>query len=276
VNVADGSHHRCSSFIPECAWTSQGHQFKTDLKILPLGAFDLIFGIDWLEQHNPNIDWVNKTISIDTPDGFIQLQGHRSNQTQCSAISAAELSSVCRQGSVAHLVHIYSLEDTVCVEEIIADEIQAIIGQFDDVFAEPTTLPPRRMCDHRIPLIPGAQPVSIRAYRHKTELKSEIERQVAELLESGIIQRSTSHFSSPAILVKKKDGTWRQCVDYRALNSMTVISNFLVPIIDELLDELAGARWFSKMDLRAGYHQIRLAPGEEFKTAFQTHSGHWE
>jgi hypothetical protein len=83
--------------------------------------------------------------------------------------------------------------------------------------------------------------VNLRAYRHKPELKSEIERQVAELLEFGVIQRSTSHFSSPAILVKKKDDTWRLCVDYRALNSMTVVSKYPVPIIDELLDELAGA-----------------------------------
>jgi hypothetical protein len=83
-----------------------------------------------------------------------------------------------------------------------------------------------------------------------------------------VIQRSTNHFSSPAILVKKKDDTWRLCVDYRALNSMTVVSKYPVPIIDELLDELAGATWFSKMDLHTGYHQIRLAPGEEYKTAF--------
>ena len=102
--------------------------------------------------------------------------------------------------------------------------------------------------------MPGAQPVSIRAYRHKPELKSEIERQVAELLDSGVIQRSTSHFSSPAILVKKKDDTWHLCIDYRTPNSMTVVSKYPVPIIDELLDELARGIWFSKLDLRAGYH----------------------
>ena len=122
----------------------------------------------------------------------------------------------------------------------------------------------------------GAQPVNSRPYRHKPELKTEIERQVNELLDSGVIQKSTSNFASPAILVKKKDGTWRLCIDYRGLNSMTVVSKYPVPVIDELLDELSGSVWFSKLDLRAGYHQIRLAPGEEEKTAFQTHSGHWE
>jgi hypothetical protein len=174
------------------------------------------------------------------------------------------------------LIHLYSLDGQVHLKEIVPEEIQNILTQFPDVFATPTTLPPQRACDHNIPLILGAQPVNMRPYRHKPELKTEIEHHVTELLESGIIQHSTSQFSSPAILVKKKDGTWRLCVDYRALNLMTVVSKYPVPIIDELLDELVGAKWFSKMDLRAGYHQIRLKEGEEYKTAFQTHSGHWE
>jgi hypothetical protein len=171
---------------------------------------------------------------------------------------------------------VYAPDGQVITEEVTPTEIQQLIDQFGDVFAEPNSLPPRRSCDHSIPLMPGAQPVNMRAYRHKPELKSEIEHQVQELHQSGVIQKSTSHFSSPTILVKKKDGTWRLCVDYRALNSMTIVSKYPVPIIDELLDELTGARWFSKLDLRAGYHQIRLAEGEEHKTTFQTHSGHWE
>lgn len=232
--------------------------------------------MDWLEEHNPNIDWVQKTLQIQSDQGLLLLQGHKATHLQCSTISTTELNSMCKQNSVANLIHIYALDGTVHTNEITPDELQPLLSQFADVFDTPTELPPRRDCDHRIPLMPGAQPVNQRAYRHKPELKTEIERQVTELLESGIIQRSTSQFSLPAILVKKKDGTWRLCVDYRRLNSMTVISKYLVPIIDELLDELAGARWFSKLDLRAGYHQIRLAPGEEFKTAFQTHSGHWE
>jgi hypothetical protein len=276
VNVADGTQHNCSSYIPHCPWSVGKHQFYTDLKILPLGSFNAILGMDWLEEHNPDIDWVKKTLHIHQPQGTIQLQGHKQDVIQCSAISVSELSNICRQGSAAHLIHLYSLDGQVHMEELVPDKIQNILTQFPDVFATPTTLPPQHACDHNIPLILGAQPVNMRPYRHKPELKTEIEHQVTELLESGIIQHNTNQFSSPAILVKKKDGTWRLCVDYRALNSMTVVSKYPVPIIDELLDELVGAKWFSKMDLRAGYHQIRLKEGEEYKTAFQTHSGHWE
>ena len=125
-------------------------------------------------------------------------------------------------------------------------------------------------------MLPGAQPVHIRPYRYAPALKTEIEQQVKEMLSSGIIKSSQSEFSSPVILVKKKDNTYRFCVDYRHLNALTVKTRFPVPIIDELLDELHGAAWFSTLDLRAGFHQIRMAPQDQHKTAFQTHHGQFE
>jgi hypothetical protein len=131
-------------------------------------------------------------------------------------------------------------------------------------------------CDHTIPLVSGATPVNIRAYHYPPGLKDEIERQVNIMLDQGLIQPSKSPFSSPMLLVHKKDGSWRFCVDYRYLNAMTVKFVYMIPIFDQLVDELGVAKWFSVLDLHSEYHQIRLQPGEEYKTAFSTHAGHFK
>lgn len=136
-------------------------------------------------------------------------------------------------------------------------------------------MPLTRFCDHVIPLIPGT-PINVQPYRYPSVIKNEIERQMAEMLKSGLIQHSVSPFSSSVPLVKKKDQTWRFCVDFKHLNAITIKCEYPVPIIDELLDELAHASWFTCLDLIVGYHQVNLKLEEEFKTTFQTHSGHYE
>lgn len=155
-------------------------------------------------------------------------------------------------------------------------EISQLLQHFQSVFEPPAGYPPPRNCEHDIPLLLSATPVSVRPYRYPPAVKNEIEGQITAMLNSGIIQHSQSPFSSSVLLVKKKDGTFRFCVDFRQLNAITVKTKYPVPVIEELLDELHGASWFTSLDLAAGYHQIRLKPGEEVKTAFQTHTRHYE
>jgi hypothetical protein len=144
VKVADGTQHHCSEYIPQCPWSVQEHQFTTDMKILALGSFDAILGMDWLERHNPDIDWVKKTLKIKQPKGDILLQGHRSCDTHCIAISASELAGICRQGSASHLIQVYALDGEIHTAELTPHEVQTILDQFPKVFATPVGLPPTR------------------------------------------------------------------------------------------------------------------------------------
>lgn len=251
VKIANGDIMCCTHHILACQWNSAGYSFSCQLKLLPLGSYDGILGVDWLMSHSPmQVHWRQKWMQFQYQGSLITLQGD-----VCSAFAYT-------------CVELSLLSDVPIVACPNPPEIQSLLEQFADVFATLSGLPPRRHYDHSIPLVPSAQPFSMRPYRLPPELKSEVEKQIAEMLASGVIQRSNSAFSSPIIVVKKDDLSWRIVVDYRQLNALAIKGKYPLPIIDELLDELAGAFWFSK--------QIRLAPGEEFKTAFQTHEGHYE
>lgn len=131
-----------------------------------------------------------------------------------------------------------------------------MLSEYKKVFAERMGLPPKRAFDHPINLKEGTAPLSVQPYRYPYYQKTKIEKIVQDLLAYGVLRPSQSPFSSPVLLVKKTDGSWKMCIEYHALNEETIKDKFLIPIIDELFNELFGIRVFSKLDLRSGYHYI--------------------
>ena len=149
--------------------------------------------------------------------------------------------------------------------------------EFLDVFTDKIFgMPPQREIDFTIDLVPGTGPISKAPYRMAPKEMEELKSQLEELLDKGYIRPSVSPWGAPVLFVRKKDGSLRLCIDYRELNKVTVKNKYPLPRIDDLFDQLRGAGIFSKIDLRSGYHQLRIAEGDIHKTAFRTRYGHYE
>ncbi|XP_062088454.1 uncharacterized protein LOC133795014 [Humulus lupulus] len=252
----------------------QGLEIIEDFLPLQLGSTDVILGVQWLQTLGETTHhWRNHTMKLRIQDQPVVLHGDPLLHKTCISLKQmVRLLQRERQGVWVEL----GCTSVIPGLAAYSDEIQQLLQRYKHVFDTPTSLPPPRRHDHAIVLQPGTTPVSIRPYRYPHGIKDEVEKIVQEMLKSGVIQPSNSPYSSPILLVRKKDGGWRFCVDYRALNRATVPDKFPIPVIDELIDELHGAHVFSKLDLRSGYHQIRVRPEDIHKTAFRTHEGHYE
>nr|XP_017233486.1 PREDICTED: uncharacterized protein LOC108207560 [Daucus carota subsp. sativus] len=290
VMVANGnqlvSHYECQGF----SWNIGKHKFQTPVKTLPMGSYDLVLGVDWLGSLGPvTFDFKRLEMKFQKGEEIIVLQGNQgSDKPRLHQMTADQFVKSCERQEhgllfILDVVHqpagsLLSLqsEEGNNKSEGNKEQLHHLLQEYSDIFKAPEGLPPERQIEHSIDLKEGSQPFSIRPYRNSYNQKNEIEKLVAEMLESGIIRPSSSPFASPILLVKKKDGSWRFCIDYRKLNSMTIKNKFPIPLIEKLLDELHGAKYFTKLDLRAGYHQVRMKERDVEKTAFRTHLGHYE
>ncbi|XP_021307871.1 uncharacterized protein LOC110432212 [Sorghum bicolor] len=257
VVVANSDRVECRGLARGVPLQIGAESFRVDMYSIPVHGCDIVLGIAWLRTLGPILcDFEQRRMAF-------HLKGRR---VVWAGVAASGTSP--RPSSDPLLAN--NLFTDLGSEQ---DLLERFLATYDDVFAAPTGLPPARACDHRIHLKTATELVAVRPYRYPQLQKDELETQCDAMLQQGIIRPSTSPFSAPVLLVKKQDSSWRFCVDYRALNAATVKDKFPIPVVEELLDELNGARFFSKLDLRSGYHQVRVHPDDVAKTAFRTHHG---
>ena len=287
IKAANGGKMLCSSICKNFSWKMQGIYFVTDVFLMDLDACDMVLGVQWLATLGDIVcNYKSMWMSFDWQEQRVTLKGNEPVRLQ--SVQYRQLSGLLGSNSGIAGISLCSL---LLVQEIEGEKallmgknlneeekeaLQNLIRLYQDVFIPLTGLPPNRPEDHTIPLKEGAQPVNLRPYRYSNLQKDMVEGMISEMISAGTVQPSHSPFASPVVLVKKKDLTWRLCVDYRALNKLTIKNKFPIPLIEELLEELTGAAVFSKIDLRSSYHQIRMSSKDIHKTAFRTHNGHYE
>ncbi|KAL4284928.1 hypothetical protein GQ457_16G014540 [Hibiscus cannabinus] len=274
VVVGSGDRLLCTGVVRQLPLVIQEHTLYTDFYVLPLQGWDLVLGVSWLATLGPVVtNYATSRFEFQSKGTNIVWQGN--TVPVAHPVQFNSLRRLCHTHAIDECFHLELMSPNATPLTVVP-AMQQILDEFADVFAKPHGLPPSRSIDHAVTLFPQSSPVKVRPYRYPHFQKQEIEKLVADMLREGIIQPSNSPYSSPVLLVRKKDGTWRFCVDYRALNAITIRDQFPIPSIDELFDELHGAVFFSKLDLLAGYHQIRVKQTDVEKTAFRTHDGHYE
>lgn len=303
VTLADGRECSVNRVVKSIDITIGEYVDKMDIKVLDLAAYDVILGMPWLEKYNPSIDYRFKRVTMyangtvthlrsptttnnKTPSFYahshVSKRLQKGSQASTSAaklfcISAKQLRKQHSKIDSAFIAVITSKDGVMSISDHSNDK-HPLLQKYSDVFPAdlPVGLPPQRSIDHKIEVLPGSEPPSRATYKMSATELDELKKIIHELLEHGFIQPSLSPYGAPVLFVKKKDGSIRMCVDYRALNKITVKNKYPLPRIDELLDRLKGAKYFSKIDLRSGYHQVRIEESDVPKTAFRTRYGHFE
>nr|GEX53507.1 putative reverse transcriptase domain-containing protein [Tanacetum cinerariifolium] len=253
VEVADGKIVGIDTIIRGCTINFLNHPFNIDLMPVELGSFDVIIGMDWLRRCHAVIVYDEKLVQIPYGNETLIFHGNESNDERKSRLTEEDKS----EGK--------QLKDV------------PIVRGFLEVFPKDLPdLPPAQPVVFQIDLIPGAAPVARAPYRLAPSEMKELSKQLQELFDKGFIRPSSSPWGALVLFDKKKDGSFRMCIDYRELNKLTVKNRYLLPRIDDLFDQLQGSSIYSKIDLRSGYHQLRVREQDIPKTAFRTRYGHYK
>ncbi|KAL5548506.1 hypothetical protein UlMin_003737 [Ulmus minor] len=250
-----------------------GRELSVNLIILDMRDYDVILGMDFLAKYEATINCKARSVNF-RPQGDDQFEFvGKKNKDQKVFISAMKARKLLINGCNGFLA---SVIDTTKKEKVELEDVP-MVNEFEEVFPEELPgIPPDRKVTFEIELVPGTWPISKAPYRMAPMELKELQTQLQELLDKGFIRPSHSPWGAPVLFVKKKDGMLRMCIDYRELNKVTVKNKYPLPRIDDLFDQLKGAAVFSKIDLRSGYHQLKIKEDDIPKTAFRTRYGHYE
>ncbi|CAH9096140.1 unnamed protein product, partial [Cuscuta europaea] len=243
-----------------------------DLVQFDLEDIDVVLGMDWLGRYKAKILCGEQKVIMKSPGGKRVSFKATTDKPGVKLMTIQQMKRYVRKGCEAYLCMVKDLNaEDKAIEQI------PVVNEFLDVFPDEIPgMPPEREIEFSIELMPGTTPISKAPYRMAPKEMQELKEQLEELLEKGYIKPSVSPWGAPVLFVKKKDGSLRLCIDYRELNRVTVKNKYPLPRIDDLFDQLKGAGVFSKIDLRSGYHQVRIAEKDIPKTAFRTRYGHYE
>jgi hypothetical protein len=272
VRLGDGSTRQATGTAINVPTVYPYHTEHLNYVVMRLGKYDAVLGMSWLRSRKPHIDWEEGTIDLSKGQSCTVANPET---TACSLMSLEEARDELEDGDFAFLAIVSEEPDEQGDPD---NRYKHLIGEYKDTMPDelPKGLPPSRGADMKIRLLPLKQPPFRPTYRLARKELEELKRQLDDMLSKGFIRPSTSPYGAPVLFVRKKEGDLRMCVDYRMLNDITIKDRYALPRIDELFDQLSGAKVFSKIDLRSGYHQIRIDEEDTDKTAFRTRYGHYE